>query len=294
MFWGASAMAGQAVVDMVDGASVDARRSAAYQQAVERRAMLRGAAVEAASRGIDPRAALQGTGAAELLLGPGVAKDSEAAELVDGAAAARAVAASMDPRERWVVENGDGTFMGRDTTRRLRRLLWESGLFVNAAQHVPLRGAVACLDGRVLDPTSGEGKEAVASGTGTRVYPPPRSSLAVATVPVEVVSPGRLAHVVDELGLVGPLKSKSDQSGDLAGSSSAAEGSWGTEGVEAEPRGFLSDPFGFAWSWLARHTKGLVPLRRVSEDYVEVELKRRLHEIDLALQADDAFRAMLE
>lgn len=105
VFWGASAMAGQALVDAVDGASVDARRAAAYQQAVERRAMLRGAAVEAASRGVDPQAALQGRGAAQLLLGPGVAAGSAAAKLVDGTAAARAVEAALDPRERWVVEN---------------------------------------------------------------------------------------------------------------------------------------------------------------------------------------------
>lgn len=32
----------------------------------------------------------------------------------------------------------------------------------------------------------------------------------------------------------------------------------------------------------------------MTEDYVETELKRRLHEIDLALEADDEFRRLLE
>jgi len=245
--------------------------------------MLRGAAVEAASRGVDPRAALEGSGAAQLLLGPGVPKDSDAARVADAAAAARAVEAALDPRERWVIENQSGTLQGRDSARRLRRVLWESGLHINAASDVPLRGAVACLDGSVLARGSPVASAAIARGAGVDIAPPPRSSLALAEVRPELMTASRLSHVVEYLGLIGSGESSSSELG--AGGDSDETGTLGLGGW---------DPFGQVWMWFARHTKGLVPFRRVSENYVEAELRRKLREVDLALEADDAFRTMLE
>lgn len=102
--------------------------------------------------------------------------------------------------------------MGRDTSRRLRRLLWESGLFVNEAAMVPQDGGAACIDGTVLDRRSADGRLAIASKAAAEVLPVPQCAVALATVPIERVTPERLEHVVDDLGLIGPLQQQDDGS----------------------------------------------------------------------------------